>query len=73
MTAPEISRLQEPMEEADNGKAGNSSVWQEDLAGCKISCQSINSGAVLQNVVRNRVSSIMVFRTLQKNSLRLLV
>lgn len=67
MTVSDVCRLPEPMKVADNCKASNSSVWQEELASCKIFCLTINSEAVLEDAVRSKGPSILVFRTLQKN------
>lgn len=52
------------MEVADNSKASNSSVWQEDLASCKGFCTSINSGTVLQDAAGSRMPSMLPCTTL---------
>lgn len=62
---PEFPGLQEPMKVADNSKASNSSIWQEDLASCKGFCTSVNSGTVLQDAAGKRTPSILTCTTLR--------
>lgn len=58
------------MEVADNSKASNSSVWQEDLASCKVFRTSINSGTVLQDAAGSRTPSIFPCTTLGEKKLK---